>query len=103
MNPHHYLTLGYRQDTPVLVRSNLAFEPDPDLAAPLWFAGREEIQLAGFAYGDSLDRLAETPYVIVEPIGSGKIVLFLDDPGFRVYWFGLHRLLLNSLLVAPSF
>ena len=103
VDSNHYLTFGYDSKTAVLVRSNLAFEPDPELATPFRLAPVGELRLAGFAYDDSLDRLAGTPYVVVDRIGSGKIVLFLEDPNFRVYWYGLHRLFLNSLLLAPSF
>jgi hypothetical protein len=102
-DPNHYLTFGYVSKAAVLVRSNLAFESDPELATPFRLAPAGDLRLAGFAYDDSLDRLAGTPFVIVDRIGSGKIVLFLEDPNFRVYWFGMHRLFLNSLLLAPSF
>ncbi len=101
-DPHHYLTQGYSGEVAVLVDSNLAFEPDPMLAAPVTFAGKKAIHLAGFAYPDSLERLAETPYLVDERLGSGHVVLFLDDPNFRIYWRGLTRLFLNSILLSPS-
>ena len=101
---HHYLSLGYDGPTPVLVHSNLAFEPDPSLAAPLTFSSSaRNLLLSGFAYGDSVERLAGTPYVIEERVGSGHVILFLDDPTFRVYWYGLARLFLNAILLSPSF
>jgi len=100
---HHFLTLGYEGSVPVLVRSNLAFEPDARLATPVSFVAREGLRLSGFAYSDSLDRLANTPYLVDERVGSGHVILFLDDPNFRVYWHGLTRLFLNSILLSPSF
>ena len=96
--------MGYDGPTPVLVHSNLAFEPDPSLATPFSFSSSaRNLVLSGFAYGDSVERLAGTPYVIEERVGSGHIVLFLDDPNFRIYWYGLARLFLNSILLSPSF
>ncbi len=101
---HHYLSMGYDGPTPVLVRSNLAFESDPSLATPFTFSSSaRNLVLSGFAYGDSVERLASTPYVIEERVGSGHLVLFLDDPTVRVYWYGLARLFLNSILLSPSF
>jgi hypothetical protein len=101
---HHYLTFGYDGPTPVLVFSNLAFEPNASLATPFSLAQPpRELLLAGFAYPDSLERLAATPYLVEERLGSGRIVLFLDDPNFRVYWRGLARVFLNSILLSPSF
>jgi hypothetical protein len=102
-DPHHFLAIGYEGATPVLVQSNLAFEPDPAIAAPFRFAELSDLQIAGFAYPDSLERLAGTPYALEERIGSGHIVLILDDPNFRLYWQGLTRLFLNSLVLSPSF
>jgi hypothetical protein len=100
---HHFLTMGYGTVAPVLVNSNLAFEPDIKLASPFAFAAKEDLHLSGFAYPDSLERLAETPYLVAERVGSGHIILFLDDPNFRVYWSSLARLFLNSILLSPSF
>ncbi len=101
---HHYLTFGYAGPIPVLVHSNLAFEPDPSLATPFSFAEpARDLLLSGFAYPDSLERLAGTPYLVEERVGSGRVVLFLDDPNFRVYWYGLARVFLNSILFGPSF
>ncbi|TNF72731.1 MAG: hypothetical protein EP299_09290 [Acidobacteria bacterium] len=102
-DPHHFLAIGYEGPTPVLVRSNLAFEPDSAIAAPLSFADLSRLHLAGFAYPDSLERLAGTPYALAERIGEGHLVLVLDDPNFRLYWQGLSRLFLNSLVLSPSF
>ena len=102
-DPHHFLAIGYEGPTPVLVQSNLAFEPDAAIAAPLSFAELSRLHLAGFAYPDSLERLAGTPYAVEERVGAGHIVLVLDDPNFRVYWQGLSRLFLNSLVLSPSF
>ena len=92
---HHYLTFGYAGPTPVLVHSNLAFEPDPSLATPFSFAeSTRNLLLSGFAYPDSLERLEGTPYLVEERVDSGRVVLFLDDPNFRVYWYGLARVFL---------
>jgi hypothetical protein len=103
VDQRQYLTFGYRDEVPVLVDSGLAIEPDGGVAAPVSFAARDTLRLAGFAYADSLDRLATTPYVIDERVGAGHVILFLDDPNFRNYWRGLSRLFLNSVLLSPSF
>ena len=103
VDPSHFLTIGYSGEAPVLVQSNLAFDPAVEIASPVRFVDEDRLRPAGFAYDGSLARLAETPYLVDERIGSGHVVLFLDDPGFRVYWHGLARLLLNSVLLSPSF
>ncbi len=103
-NPESFLSFGYPEPFPVMVWSSLAFEPDPMVAAGARFPDDPAALLgSGFAFPDSLERLAGTPYVVTERVGAGRVVLFLDDPNFRLFWDGLTRLFLNAVLFAPSF
>ncbi len=103
-NPESFLSFGYEEPFPVLVWSSLAFEPDPSVATGARFPeDPAELLGSGFAFPDSLERLAGTPYVVTERVGAGRVVLFLDDPNFRLFWSGLTRMFLNAVLFAPSF
>lgn len=103
-NSESFLSFGYEEPFPVTVWSNLAFETDPAVAVGARLAGDPDTLLgSGFAFPDSLARLAGTPYVVTERVGEGRVVLFLDDPNFRLFWDGLARLFLNAVLFAPSF
>ena len=103
-NPESFLSFGYEGPFPVMVWSSLAFEPDPAVAAAARFPeDPDELLGSGFAFPDSLARLAGTPYLVTERVGSGRVVLFLDDPNFRLFWDGLTRLFMNAVLFAPSF
>jgi hypothetical protein len=46
--------------------------------------------------------IAGTPFLIHEPLGSGNVILFADDPNFRLFWDGLNRIFLSSVLVMPG-
>ncbi len=63
----------------------------------------ERLRLAGFMWEEAEKNLAGTAYLVVEPIERGQVILFADDPNFRLYWRGLRKLFLNSLLLAPGF
>lgn len=103
-NPESFLSFGYEEDFPVMVWSSLAFEPDPAVAAAARFPeDPDELLGSGFAFPDSLARLAGTPYLVTEQVGSGRVILFLDDPNFRLFWDGLTRLFMNAVLFGPSF
>ena len=103
-NPESFLSFGYEEPFPVMVWSSLALEPDPAVAVAARFPDDpDELLGAGFAFPDSLARLAGTPYLVTERVGSGRVVLFLDDPNFRLFWDGLTRLFMNAVLFAPSF
>jgi len=49
---------------------------------------------------ESLRKAASgTVWAQVNPVGSGNVVLFADDPAHRKYWLGTERLLINSLFL----
>ena len=47
--------------------------------------------------------LQGTGYLMEESRGNGRVILFADDPNFRLYWDGLARLFANALLLSNSF
>jgi hypothetical protein len=44
----------------------------------------------------------QDPYLIAEKLGRGHVVLFADDPNFRLLWPRLTRLFANAVFLAPS-
>ena len=103
-NPESFLAFGYPEPFPVMVWSSLAFEPDPSIAVGARFPeDPAELPGSGFAFPDSLARLAGTPYAVTERVGAGRVALFLDDPNFRLFWDGLSRLFMNAVLFGASF
>jgi hypothetical protein len=63
----------------------------------------DDLVVAGFTWPENtLAHLRGTAYVIDEPSGSGRAVLFAADPNFRLLWPSLSRLFLNALLFGPS-
>jgi hypothetical protein len=94
------LTYGYdTPDVPVMVWSALAFEPSATAEAPIRIADSANARVSGFVFPESLAHVAGTPYVVRERRGQGTIVLFLDDPNFRLFWDGLTRLFFNAVLL----
>jgi hypothetical protein len=47
--------------------------------------------------------LRNTALVIEEPTGGGHVVLFANEPLFRAWWHALDRLVLNAIVLGPSF
>jgi len=101
--PYHYLSYGYEDEVPVLVWSNLAFMVDSSVGTPVFFEEGDRILVAGFAFPDSVERLEGAPYLMDEKRGLGHVILYMDDPNFRLYWDGLTRLFFNSLFFSNSF
>ncbi|MGQ9560961.1 MAG: M14 family metallopeptidase [Candidatus Oleimicrobiaceae bacterium] len=59
-------------------------------------------RFAGYISDKNEKKIAGTAYLIEEPVGKGKVILFADDPTFRLLWRGLARLIVNALLFASA-
>ncbi|HET9455324.1 MAG TPA: M14 family zinc carboxypeptidase [Gemmatimonadaceae bacterium] len=59
---------------------------------------------AGFVWPENTERLLRnTAMLIEEPTGGGHVVLFANEPLFRAWWHALDRLVLNAIVLGPSF
>jgi len=100
---HHFLTFGYEDDhLPVLVNGARFFTRSRDGANVVTFEGTD-LHLSGFIWPENTVELINgTAYLIHEPTGRGHVILYAQDPNFRLFWHSLTRLFLNSVLFAPS-
>jgi hypothetical protein len=46
--------------------------------------------------------LKSSASLIVSKIGSGRVVLFADNPNFRGSWYGTNKLFLNALFLGSN-
>ncbi len=53
--------------------------------------------VSGFVSAANLEKISNTASLVVNGVGGGRTVLFVDDPYFRGYWYGTSRLLLNAI------
>lgn len=59
--------------------------------------------LTGWTWGDETEKsLKGAVWMHDEPVGQGHIIWFSQDPCDRAMWPGLHKLLLNSMILAPG-
>ncbi len=59
--------------------------------------------IGGFAWPDNTEKFLEgTARMVDESVGSGRVILFADDPNFRLIWPSLSKLFLNAILIAPT-
>ncbi len=96
----HPLGFGYDTTIAVFRSSNTVLE----LSASGYNVGiyRKSPRLSGLMSPENEEKLAGTPFLVHEKIGSGNVVLFADDPNFRLFWDSLNRVFLNSVLLMPS-
>ncbi len=59
--------------------------------------------LTGWTWGEESEKAVKgSVWLHDEPLGRGHIIWFAQDPCERAMWPGLHKLLLNSLILMPG-
>ncbi len=102
LDPRHPLAAGASADglpgeTFVLSRGR-AFEPSEGFESVAFFSeGLEKI--SGVISEKSLETLAQSTWLAQVRLGRGNLVLFAEDPLFRMFWYNGFQLYANSLLV----
>jgi hypothetical protein len=102
LDTNHFLSLGYSETIPVLIRSSNIFTPSK-AGANVGVYAENEVRISGFVWEETEKMFPKNAYLIHEPTGRGHVILFAEEPIFRLYWRGLERLFLSSMLLAPSF
>ncbi len=99
----HWLTSGYEGgELPVLLWTDRFLAPSREGENPVAFTGTNVI-VSGFEWPDNSERLlAGSVYAAVERRERGNVVLFADDPAFRVITQGTWRLIANAILMGTG-
>jgi hypothetical protein len=99
--PAYFLTMGFTEPTAVMVYSDLVLAPSESGVNAVRYA-EENLRVSGFVWEETLPVLAGKSYLIDEYYGRGHVILFADDPTFRLFCRSLDRLFLRAIFVAPS-
>jgi len=100
----HWLTAGF--DAPrltVMVEGDVFLKPSKEGANVAVFPTTGSLIRAGFVWPGNTERLLRgTSLLIDEPLGSGHVVLFTNEPMFRGWWRALDRLVMNALVLGAA-
>ena len=102
LTPDHPLAVGLPSAPPVLVVGSTVFEPTGDPQVDVLTAAPEAPVVTGMAWPEAEKRLAGSLLMSFERQGRGAVVLFAQEPDFRLFWRGTAPLLLNAALYGPS-
>jgi hypothetical protein len=102
MRRGHPLTAGLSTPPAALVEGELVLLPTGDPQVDVVVAAAENPVRAGFVWPEAEERLAGSLLVASETRGEGQVVLFAQEPAFRLFWRGTMPLFLNALLLEPS-
>ncbi len=106
LDPRHPLVFGAgtaaSPDRMFILSSGVAFEPDDSFESVAHFP--EGLQkVSGVISDESLERLDRSTWLLERGMGRGKIILFADDPLFRMFWYSGFQPYANAILLAPAF
>ena len=100
----HWLTFGCPDTVDVFYQGNVMLTP-PDVTkgrSLVTFVSKPDVMTSGFCWPETLDLVAETPYLLYESLGTGHVVAFTDDPNYRAMYPATQRLFLNAVLFGPG-
>jgi hypothetical protein len=101
LQPRHPLALGVTAPPAVLVEGTTVLEASGDPRKDVLVATDDPV-VAGFAWPEAAERLAGSLLVGAESRGQGAVIVFAQEPAFRLFWRATTPILLNALLYAPS-
>jgi hypothetical protein len=102
MTPGHPLAIGIPKPPPVLIDGDLVLQTTGDPQQDVLTVAPEAPLLSGFAFPEAEQRLVGSLLASVEKHGHGAVVLFAQEPSYRLFWRGTMPLLLNAALYGPS-
>ncbi len=93
----HPLAYGYNQKMVSLFKANKVFmEKSKNPYATPFFYGTTPLQ-SGWISKENKDAIKNTASVVVNTIGSGRIINIADNPNFRAFWLGGTKLFMNAI------
>ena len=96
----HPLGFGYRSSTLPVYKNNTVFLSPSKNAYSTVAKYSTNPHIDGYISNDNLNIfLKPSASLIVSPLGSGRVIMFADNPNFRGSWYGTNRLFLNALFL----
>ena len=93
----HPLTYGYNQKTISLFKANRVFmEKSKNPYATPFYYGSKPLQ-SGWVSRENLDAIKNSAAVIVNTVGTGRVINIADNPNFRAFWLGGSKLFMNAI------
>ena len=101
----HWLTSGFEEQRLTVMLDGSTFLTLSKEGANVGvFPRTGALHRAGWTWPENTERLLRnTALMVEEPTGGGHVVLFANEPLFRAWWHALDRLVLNAIVLGPSF
>lgn len=93
----HPLAYGYNEKTISLFKANKVFmeKSKNPFATPFYY--KENALQSGWVSKENNEAIKNTAAVIVNAVGSGRVINIDNNPNFRAFWLGGTRLMMNAI------
>ena len=99
----HPLTFGYRDKSIPVYKNNNVFLSKSESQYSSVALYSKEPHIDGYVSKNNMERnIKGSASLIVSSIGSGRVVLFADNPNFRGTWYGTNKLFLNAIFFGAN-
>jgi hypothetical protein len=104
MDTTHWLAAGSDGEIGALVQGSRVFTPVTlDNGRNVGrYQDLERLVASGVVWEESRPQLASKAFLIHEPVGSGQIIAFAEDPNYRAYAEATQLLFMNAVLLGPG-
>ncbi len=98
----HPLAYGRAPTLPVFRNSNDFYEPSGEPGTNVAVLTENPL-LSGYLSDENRDRVGGSAAVLAGRQGRGHVVLLLDNPNFRAFWYGTNALFLNAVFFGGTY
>jgi hypothetical protein len=99
----HPLAYGYDESVPVFHSGNTFYAPSTSPGTNVATYDEENPRLSGYISDDVLELVRGSASIEGHNYGGGNIILMMDNPNFRAFWYGTNGLFLNAVFFGDTF
>jgi hypothetical protein len=98
----HPLGFGITRRNVPVYRDHSIFLPPADNPYSTVARYTDNPHLSGYVSDENLEDIRGSASLLVDEVGEGRIILFVDNPNFRGMWYGTNKLFFNALFFGST-
>jgi hypothetical protein len=95
----HPVAYGYDETVPVFRVGTGFYAPSEEPGASVGIYDAEAPRLSGYVSAEQAETAQGAASIEAHEVGGGQVVLFMDNPNFRAFWYGTNGLFLNAVFL----
>ena len=97
LDPTHPVAYGYGETVPVFRVGTGFYDPSDEPGASVGTYDAETPRLSGYLSDEQAEQAKGAASIEAHEVGGGEVILFMDNPNFRAFWYGTNGLFLNAV------